>query len=95
MHLVWIDWLVEFRARHIAATAGLRCGSNSCLLARETHDDFLLWYLFEKLNALVGGDGYYPPPPMEPVTRFPSFPAWSPTQGCPQAGVGGRLKVSL
>ena len=82
MHLVWIDWLVEFRARHIAATAGLRCGGNSCL-ARETHDDFLLWYLFEKLNALVGRDGYYPPH------------RWSRLQGFPHFRLGPRPKVSL
>jgi hypothetical protein len=56
MHLVGFDCLVFNPTKHVAATAGLRCGSNSCL-ARETHDDSFFVH-FQKLNALVGKAGY-------------------------------------
>jgi hypothetical protein len=82
MRLVGFDWLVCPTEHHTAATAGLRCGSNSCL-ARETHDDSFFGTC-QKLNAmLVGKAGISQPS------------RWSPTEGFPQAGVGTLLKVSL
>ena len=106
MRLVGFDWLAYPTKHHTAATAV--CGVvviRVCWLVRRMTISFfgtfsrnlMLWSVGTDIIHPTDGAGYKGSliSGLVPDPRLPSGRSWHPTQGFPQVGYGGRLKVSL